>query len=396
MVLISILGATGSIGRNTLEVIALHPDKYQVFALTAHRQIDILLQQCLRFKPRYVVVTDSNVVSNLQQNLQAAGLNTEVLVGEEGLCAVASAPEVDCVMASLVGAVGLVPTLAAVKAGKRVLLANKEVLVMAGALFMAAAKQYNATLVPVDSEHNAILQCLPLDYRIGQTCSNVNKVTLTASGGAFRDWPLEQLDAVTPELAVQHPNWVMGAKITVDCATMINKGFELMEAYWLFNMPLEKLHVLMHPQSIVHTLVEFKDGSTIAQLGQPDMRVPISYALAWPDRIVSGVPGVDWAKLHRLDFIEVDKTHRYPSLQLAIDALQAGNSATCILNAANEEAVAAFLAKKIRFTDIYRINAEVMATQITSPAQSLEDLLAIDAHVRCITRDKITRCIPVT
>ncbi len=393
MVRITILGATGSIGQNTLEVIALHPGQFEVFALTAHRQVDLLFRQCLRFKPLYAVISDEKSAAQLQIKINDANLHTQVLVGEQGLCAVASAPEVDCVMAAMVGAVGLVPALAAVKAGKRVLLANKEVLIMAGALFMEAAQIYKAMLVPVDSEHNAILQCLPTDYKVGTSCPQVDKVTLTASGGAFRDWPLNKLAEVTPQQAIQHPNWVMGPKITVDCATMMNKGFEVVEAYWLFHLKIEQLAVVLHPQSIIHSFVTFEDGSTLAQLGQPDMRVPISYALTWPKRLISGVENIDWIKLNRLDFLEVDTVNRYPSLQLAFDALKMGHSATCVLNAANEVAVAAFLNGEIRFTDIYRINAEVLNNVASSGHVDLESLLALDAQVRRKAQEEVKSCL---
>ena len=351
---ITVLGATGSIGLSTLDVIARHPDRYQVFALTGFSRIAELEALCVKHKPRYAVVPDAVVAHQLQVSLRAAGLVTEVLHGAQSLCEVAAHADVDVVMAAIVGAAGLPPTLAAAEAGKKVLLANKEALVMSGALFMQAVKRGGAVLLPIDSEHNAIFQCLPGDYARGLQQVGVRRVLLTASGGPFREMPLDQLHAVTPEQACAHPNWSMGRKISVDSASMMNKGLELIEACWLFDASPAQIEVVVHPQSVIHSLVDYVDGSVLAQLGNPDMRTPISHALAWPERIDSGVAPLDLFAIARLDF-QVPDEQRFPCLRLAREAAQAGGTAPAMLNAANEVAVAAFLERRIRFPEIASI-----------------------------------------
>lgn len=378
---VTVLGATGSIGLSTLDVIARHPERYQVFALTGFSRLAELQVLCVRHRPRYAVVPDAESALELQNHLRAAGLETEVLVGEEGLCAVSADKAVDCVMAAIVGAAGLRPTLAAVQAGKKVLLANKEALVMSGALFMQAVKQSGAVLLPIDSEHNAIFQCLPGDYSRGLQAVGVRRVLLTASGGPFRETPLAELERVTPEQACAHPNWSMGRKISVDSASMMNKGLEMIEACWLFDARPEQIEVVIHRQSVIHSLVDYVDGSVLAQLGNPDMRTPIAHALAWPERIDSGVSPLDLFAVGRLDFERPDE-QRFPCLRLAREAVQAGGSAPAMLNAANEVAVEAFLQRRIRFTDIARMIESVLNAQPVRAVEALDAIFEADMRAR--------------
>ncbi len=387
---ISVLGATGSIGLSTLDVIARHPERYQVFALSGFSRLPELEALCLRFRPRFAVVPTAAAAIELQGSLQAGGLTTRVLVGEAGLCEVAAHPEVDAVMAAIVGAAGLKPTLAAVEAGKKVLLANKEALVMSGALFMQAVRKSGAVLLPIDSEHNAIFQCLPGDYARGLNQVGVRRILLTASGGPFRQTPLEQLREVTPEQACAHPNWSMGRKISVDSASMMNKGLELIEACWLFDAKPEQIEILIHPQSVIHSLVDYVDGSVLAQLGNPDMRTPISHALAWPERIDSGVAPLDLFAVARLDFQAPDES-RFPCLRLARDAAEAGGSAPALLNAANEVAVQAFLQRRIRFPQIAELIGEVLNLAPVVVVDSLEVVLEADARARQLAEHWLQR-----
>ena len=375
------MGATGSIGLSTLDVIARHPERYRVFALSAFSRLSELEALCMIYRPRFAVVADSAAAAHLQGNLLAAGLSTRVLHGKAGLCEVAAHPEVDAVMAAIVGAAGLEPTLAAVQAGKKVLLANKEALVMSGALFMQAVKHSGAVLLPIDSEHNAIFQCLPGDYGRGLSQVGVRRILLTASGGPFREMPLAQLGDVTPEQACAHPNWSMGRKISVDSASMMNKGLELIEACWLFDAQPSQVEVLVHPQSVIHSLVDYVDGSVLAQLGNPDMRTPIAHALAWPERIDSGVAPLDLFAIARLDFQAPDE-QRFPCLRLARQAAQQGGTAPAMLNAANEVAVAAFLERRIRFVEIPSIIERVLNAEPVRPVEDLHGVLAADARAR--------------
>lgn len=378
---ISVLGSTGSIGVSTLDVIARNPDRFKVIALTAQKNIDLLFQQCTQFHPQYAVLQSEIAAAELRTRLQSTFHDVEVLSGDEALEQVAGLSDVNIVMAAIVGAAGLLPTLAAVRAGKRVLLANKEALVMAGSLFIEEVQRHGAELLPIDSEHNAIFQCLPHDFEIGKKYSGIKKITLTASGGAFRDFPLSQLNDVTPAQACTHPNWNMGRKITVDCATMMNKGLEVIEAHWLFGSATEQIQVVLHPQSTVHSLVEYIDGSMLAQLGNPDMKTPIAHALAWPKRIQSGVESLDLLALSRLDFLPLDLI-RFPCLNLAYQTLAAGGTASTILNAANEVAVQAFLDGLIRFTDIANICAKVLDEIASVPAANIEAILVADKTAR--------------
>ncbi len=378
---ISVLGATGSIGSSTLDVIARHPDLYQVYALSAHSQVARLADLCLEFQPRYAVVADEQAAEKLQQQLRGQGLATMVVYGEQGLCQVASDEAVDTVMAAIVGAAGLVPTLAAVRAGKKVLLANKEALVMSGALFMQAVQEHGATLLPIDSEHNAIFQCLPCNYQQGLPQTGVRRLLLTASGGPFRQTPLQQLAQVTPEQACAHPNWSMGQKISVDSATMMNKGLELIEACWLFAAKPQQVEVVVHPQSVVHSLVDYVDGSVLAQLGNPDMRTPIAHALAWPERIDSGVMPLDLCALARMDFYPPD-LERFSCLRLARSAAEQGATAPAILNAANEVAVAGFLQGRIGFLDIASLIEQVLELQQIEQVDALDTVLRADRQAR--------------
>jgi 1-deoxy-D-xylulose-5-phosphate reductoisomerase len=378
---ITVLGATGSIGLSTLDVIARHPDRYQVFALTGFSRVAELEALCVKHKPRYAVVPDAVVAHQLQVSLRAAGLVTEVLHGAQSLCEVAAHADVDVVMAAIVGAAGLPPALAAAEAGKKVLLANKEALVMSGAVFMQAVKRGGAVLLPIDSEHNAIFQCLPGDYARGLQQVGVRRVLLTASGGPFREMPLDQLHAVTPEQACAHPNWSMGRKISVDSASMMNKGLELIEACWLFDASPAQIEVVVHPQSVIHSLVDYVDGSVLAQLGNPDMRTPISHALAWPERIDSGVAPLDLFAIARLDF-QVPDEQRFPCLRLAREAAQAGGTAPAMLNAANEVAVAAFLERRIRFPEIASIIEHVLQAEPAVAVECLDTVLVADGQAR--------------
>lgn len=383
---VSILGATGSIGVNTLRVIAAHRDAYDVFGLTAHRNTELLFEQCLAFLPRFAVTADEQQADQLRQRLTEAGCATEVLYGVPGLVAVASAPEVDAVMAAIVGGAGLVPTFAAAKAGKKVLLANKEALVMAGDLFMQTARDNGARILPIDSEHNAIFQCLPIDQegRFDHHPEHgFSKIVLTASGGPFRDVPLASLAQVTPDQACAHPNWKMGRKISVDSATMINKALELVEASYLFDTPASLIDILIHPQSIVHSMVYYRDGSVLAQLGNPDMRTPIAYGLAWPRRIDAGVPRLDLAALGRLDFCPADP-QRFPGLALGRQVAGSRGAAPIIFNAANEVAVAAFLEGQLGFTAIPAIIDRVLQQLDIMAPGSLEDVLEIDHRARAL------------
>ena len=376
---VTVLGSTGSIGMSTLDVIRRHPDRYRAFALCAHSQIDSLFAQCQEFRPKFAVLRDAKLAGKLATRCRSAGLATEVRFGVDALIDMSSSPEVDSVMAAIVGAAGLEPTLAAARAGKKLMLANKEVLVMAGELFMHAVRQHGATLLPVDSEHNAIFQSLPADFGRGLAACGVQKILLTASGGPFRNTPLADLSAVTPDAACAHPNWVMGRKISVDSATMMNKGLEVIEAHWIFAAPPEMIQVVVHPQSVIHSAVQYADGSVLAQLGNPDMRTPIAYAMAYPERIAAGVEPLDLFKIARLEFFEPD-FERFRCLQLAYDVLREGGTAPAILNAANEIAVAAFLEGCLPFLGIARLNEATLATLPARPEGSLEDVLAADAE----------------
>jgi 1-deoxy-D-xylulose-5-phosphate reductoisomerase len=376
-----VLGSTGSVGANTLDVIARHPDRFEAFALTAFRRTQDLAGQCLRVRPRFAVVPTNAQAAELRAALSSAGLRTEVLVGDQALSDLAAHPEVDSVMAAIVGAAGLRPCMAAARAGKRLLLANKEALVVGGGLFMAAVREGGATLLPIDSEHSAIFQCLPTDRASWPQL--IDHIVLTASGGPFRTREPASLREVTPEQACAHPNWVMGRKISVDSATMMNKALEVIEARWLFDLAPERIRVVIHPQSIIHSMVMCQDASVLAQLGTPDMRVPIAYGLSFPHRVESGAERLDFLKLSALTFEEVDE-RRFPSLQLAWRALRGPEGTSVVLNAANEVAVARFLEGSLRYTDIHQVNlqtVEAMETRMGQPC-SIDDLLAIDAEAR--------------
>jgi 1-deoxy-D-xylulose-5-phosphate reductoisomerase len=378
---LTILGSTGSIGTSTLDVVARHPDKFQIIALTANRQADLLFQQCLQFKPLYAVLLDEAEATRLRALVVGAGLKTQVLQGAEALEYVCALPEVAAVMAAIVGAAGLRPTLAAAKAGKKILLANKETLVMAGDVFMGAVRASSSALLPIDSEHNAIFQALPPAYNGDLRGNGVRKILLTASGGPFRNTPLAELQQVTPDQACAHPNWVMGRKISVDSASMMNKGLEVIEAHWLFNASADDIQVVIHPQSVIHSLVEYVDGSVIAQLGNPDMRTPIAYGLAYPERIDSGVASLDLFKVATMDFVAPDFA-RFPCLALAYQALRAAGTAPAMLNAANEIAVEAFLNQGISFLNIPRVIEEVLNTLPVNVVACLDDVLQADAAAR--------------
>lgn len=381
------LGATGSIGQSTLDIIARHPDLYTLYALTANNNHQKMLQLCRQFAPRFAVMRDVESAQLLQQAIQ--DLPTEVLAGETALAEVAAADGVDVVVAAIVGAVGLMPTLAAVRAGKRILLANKEALVMAGALFMDEVLQHGAELLPVDSEHNAIFQCLP-PGSISKSVieKGVRKIILTGSGGPFRDINAQSLEDVTPEQACDHPNWDMGPKISVDSATMMNKGLELIEACWMFAVDQGDVEILLHRQSIVHSMVAYNDGSVIAQMGNPDMRTPIANALAWPDRIESGVEPLNLLQVSQLDFTLADE-ERYPCLKLAREAWNQGGTSMTTLNAANEVAVEHFLSRQIKFTEIPRLITKVMEQSITEPADELDSILQADFNARELARQLV-------
>jgi 1-deoxy-D-xylulose-5-phosphate reductoisomerase len=384
---ITVLGATGSIGLSTLDVIARHPESYQVFALSGFTRLSELLALCVRHRPRFAVVPEAGAARALQDNLRSAGLSTRVLVGEEGLCQIASDPEVDAVMAAIVGAAGLRPTLAAVEAGKKILLANKEALVMSGALFMQAVRNSGSVLLPIDSEHNAIFQCMPLDFARGLGAVGVRRILLTASGGPFRQTPMAELTHVTPEQACAHPNWSMGRKISV---SMMNKGLELIEACWLFDAKPSQVEVVIHPQSVIHSLVDYIDGSVLAQLGNPDMRTPIANALAWPERIDSGVAPLDLFAIARLDFQAPDE-ERFPCLRLARQAAEAGNSAPAMLNAANEVAVAAFLDGRVRYLEIASIIEEVLNLEPVVVVDDLDAVFTADSKARVLAGQWLSR-----
>lgn len=379
---VCILGATGSIGKSTLDVISQHPDRYCAFALSANTNFAEMLQLCHAYRPVFAVMVDEASATALKTELQAAGLPTEVLSGELGLVEIAQHSDVSIVMAAIVGAAGLLPNLAAVRAGKRVLLANKESLVMSGALFMAEAERSGALLLPIDSEHNAIYQCLPNAYRCGERLpSSVRRILLTASGGPFRTHSLEDLQEVTPEQACLHPNWSMGQKISVDSASLMNKGLELIEACWLFNVSPSNVDVHIHPQSVVHSMVEYNDGSVLAQLGNPDMRTPIAYGMAWPERIDAGVSALDLFAIKELNFERPD-LERFPCLGLASRAFEQGGTACATLNAANEVAVSAFLKGNIGFTAIPDIISRVLDAAPSLEADSIESVLLADKNAR--------------
>ena len=378
---IAVLGSTGSIGQSTLDVIARHPERYQVVALGAHKHIDLLESQILQFKPAFVVVVDADAASILSDRLAATGSSTRLMTGADALCQIASLPEVDTVMAAIVGAAGLPSALAAAEAGKRVLLANKEALVMAGPVFMNAVQHSGAVLLPIDSEHNAIFQSLPLGYRQNPDHHGVAHIVLTASGGPFRGYSRDQLADVSPEAAVSHPNWRMGRKISVDSATLMNKGLEVIEAHYLFGLDAERIRVVVHPQSTIHSLVQYIDGSVLAELGAPDMRTPIAHALAWPERIAAGVPMLDLVACGTFDFMPPD-LEAFPCLRLAFEALRAGQRAPAMLNAANEVAVAAFLDGEIGFLDIPRVIEETLCHIPNAPVHTLADVMAADAAAR--------------
>ncbi|EGW53495.1 1-deoxy-D-xylulose-5-phosphate reductoisomerase [Candidatus Endoriftia persephone] len=378
---LTILGSTGSIGVSTLDVVARHPERYRVVALTANHDVEGMLQQCQAFRPQVAVMADEASAEALAGRLRDESLNIEVLSGVVGLERVASMPEADYVMAAIVGAAGLLPALAAVRAGKRLLLANKEALVVSGHLFMEEARQHGAEILPIDSEHNAVFQCMPADFERGLAQVGVKKILLTASGGPFRRSSLDELRAVTPEQACAHPNWEMGRKISVDSATMMNKGLEVIEACWLFRTSPEQVEVVLHPQSVIHSMVEYNDGSVLAQLGNPDMRIPIAHALAWPERIESGVGSLDLFAVARLDF-EAPDTERFPCLRLAYQAIEAGGTAPAVLNAANEVAVARFLEGNLDFLGIPQVVEQTLNAFAVEPAETLELLLEQDHRAR--------------
>ena len=383
---LTILGSTGSIGESTLDVVSRHPEKFRVFALAGHRQVDKLAAQCKQFRPEYAVVGDAGHAAELEKKLKQEGISTQVLYGSQALIDVASADEVSGVMCAIVGAAGLPSALAAAQKGKTIYLANKETLVVSGALFMETARQNGATVLPIDSEHNAIFQVLPRDYTGRLNEHGINSIILTASGGPFLNTDLSTFDSITPEQAVKHPNWSMGRKISVDSASMMNKGLELIEAHWLFNCPPEKLEVVIHPQSVIHSMVRYRDGSVLAQLGNPDMRTPIAYCLGLPERIDSGVGDLDFGALSALTFQKPD-FDRFPCLKLAYQAMNAGGVAPCVLNAANEVAVAAFLDKRIKFTDIAKVVAHCLAQDFSDGRHDIEGLLAQDAQTRRQARE---------
>jgi 1-deoxy-D-xylulose-5-phosphate reductoisomerase len=382
---LALLGATGSIGDSALDVVARHPERFVVAGLAANRQWEKLAVLCRRFRPRIAALLDPDAALALERTLARDGLPTRVVAGCDGLCTVAALPEVDTVLAAIVGATGLMPTLAAARSGKRILLANKEALVIGGALFMEAVRAGRATLLPVDSEHNAIFQCLPRGYAGDPAAAGVRRILLTGSGGPFRTRALAELAQVTPDEACAHPNWSMGRKISVDSATMMNKGLEVIEAHWLFGVPRERIDVVLHPQSVIHSLVEYVDGSVLAQLGHPDMRTPIAQALAYPERIDAGVGLLELTALHALSF-EAPDYGRFPCLRLAYEALAAAGTAPAVLNAANEIAVAAFLSGCIRYTDIAAACAETLARVVARPLHALEDALAADHDARVFAR----------
>ncbi|WP_337038895.1 MULTISPECIES: 1-deoxy-D-xylulose-5-phosphate reductoisomerase [Pseudescherichia] len=391
---LTLLGSTGSIGCSTLDVVRHNPDSFAVTALVAGKNVARMAEQCLEFTPRYAVMDDAASARELKETLAQHGSRTEVLSGQQAACDMAALEEVDQVMAAIVGAAGLLPTLAAIRAGKRVLLANKESLVTCGRLFMEAVKESGAQLLPVDSEHNAIFQSLPQPFQrnLGYADleqNGVASILLTGSGGPFRETPLSELAAMTPNQACRHPNWSMGRKISVDSATMMNKGLEYIEARWLFNASARQMEVLIHPQSVIHSMVRYLDGSVLAQLGEPDMRTPIAHTMAWPDRVSSGVKALDFCSLSTLSFAAPDYD-RYPCLKLAMEAFEQGQAATTALNAANEVTVAAFLDSRIRFTDIAALNLSVLERMDLREPQSIEDVLAVDALARETAQNQVS------
>lgn len=385
---VTILGATGSIGMNTIDVIKRHPDQFELFAITANCNVDGLLQQIREFNPPFAVLKDAAAAAQLTDRLADESVTTQVLSGVDGLCEVAAHDTVDYVMAAIVGAAGLVPTMAGVKAGKRILLANKEALVMSGALFMDAVKQSGSELLPIDSEHNAIFQCLPINHGTSLAANGVARILLTGSGGPFRETPLSQLVSVTPDQACAHPNWSMGRKISVDSATMMNKGLEFIEACWLFDAGIKDVEIVVHPQSVIHSMVEYVDGSVVAQLGHPDMRTPIAYGLGWPERIESGVPLLDLVAQGELSFAAPDEK-RFPCLRLARQAMEAGQTASVVLNAANEVAVAAFLAEQIAFTDIPAVIETVLDRADLLKPDHLDVVLEADRQARSLASEAL-------
>lgn len=386
---ITILGSTGSIGTSTLDVIARHPDRYRVYALTAATQVEILLQQCQVFSPRYAVMASAPHAAQLAARVKALGLPVQVLAGDRALCEVSSDPEVHAVMAAIVGAAGLAPSLAAAQAGKKLLLANKEALVVGGELFMRAVREGGATLLPIDSEHSAVFQSLPEDHATWER--RVEKIVLTASGGPFRQRDPQTLHLVTPEEACAHPNWVMGRKISVDSATMMNKALEVIEARYLFGLAPAQIEVVIHPQSVIHSMVQYHDRSVVAQLGTPDMRVPIAYGLSWPERIASGAAALDFSTLGALSFEKPDD-QRFPGLRLAWESLAGPVGTTAVLNAANEVAVAAFLDRRLRFDQIHAVNHATLGAMSPSKPVGLGDLMAIDAEARAVAGTVVARC----
>lgn len=389
---LTVLGSTGSIGTSTLDVVARHPDRFEVFALTASQQVDLLFAQCLRFAPRFAVLLDTDRATQLSDRLKAEGSATRVLCGAAALDEVSSAPDVDAVMAAIVGAAGLSPCLAAAHAGKRLLLANKEALVVGGDVFLQAVSQGGATLLPIDSEHSAIFQSLPDDPSTWHR--RIDKIILTASGGPFRQLDPARLKDVTPDQACAHPNWSMGRKISVDSATMMNKVLEVIEARYLFGVGVERLDVVIHPQSIIHSMVQYRDASIVAQMGTPDMRVPIAYGLSWPERIASGAATLDFTALRAMTFESIHAhghPERYPGLKLGFEALQAPSGTCAVLNAANEVAVQAFLEGRIRFDQIHAVNAGTLMQFQPAPPQALEDLLQIDDQSRACAHQQVAR-----
>ena len=386
---ICILGATGSIGVSTLDVVARHPNLYNVVALTANKNIDVLYEQCLAHSPEVVVIVDEQKATEFKTKIENSPIaNLRILSGANALIEVATLPNVDSVMAAIVGAAGLLPTLAAAEAGKTILLANKEALVMSGDIFMNAVTKSGAQLLPIDSEHNAIFQCMPAAYQTGASAKGVRRILLTASGGPFRTMPLDELSQVTPAQAVAHPNWDMGKKISVDSATMMNKGLEMIEACLLFNLKPEQIQVVIHPQSVIHSMVDYVDGTVLAQMGCPDMRIPIAHALAYPERFESGATPLDIFTVKHMDFEPAD-LERFPCLRLAYEAIQTGGTMPTILNAANEIAVEAFLNEQIRFTDIPVVIEKTMQEIPMQIADSLETILATDTHARTVANQII-------
>ena len=389
---VTVLGSTGSVGANTLDVVARHPDRFEVFALSASSQVDLMLQQCAQFRPAFAVMAQEDAARALAARIESAGLSTRVLAGAAAIETIAAHESTDIVMASIVGAAGLASCLAAARAGKKLLLANKEALVVGGELFLAAVREGGARLLPIDSEHSAIFQSLPEDASTWD--ARVEKIILTASGGPFRTRSPESLRDVTPEQACAHPNWVMGRKISVDSATMMNKALEVIEARYLFGLPPQRLEVVIHPQSVIHSMVQYRDSSVVAQLGTPDMRVPIAYGLAWPDRVDSGAQALDFSALADMSFESLDSRghrERFPGLQLAWDSLAAAPGTTAVLNAANEVAVAAFLERRIRFDQIHALNLATLTAVLPSKPGSLQDLLALDAQARAAAAEAMAQ-----